>query len=346
MSLKIYTIEENQQWDEIVKSFQTYDVYWLSGYVKAFKIHGDGEPLLFFYEDKNVRGINVVMKRDISKDQHFANKIKKDDVFDLVTPYGYGGWLIEGSDETDLLFCTYEKWCRDNNVVSEFVRYHPVLGNHKAVYGKYDVVELGDTIALNLMSPEIIWKNFTSKNRNMIRKAEKAGIKVYNGRYPQIYEIFRKIYNATMDRDHADSYYYFEKDFYKSLLEDLPQNAQIFYSELDGEVIAASVILEANGKLNYHLSGSIREFQHLAPTNLMLYKAALWGCENGCCSFHLGGGVGSKEDSLYKFKKAFYRETPCKFYIGKKIFSKEQYKTLVNMREDLHVNSYFPEYRA
>lgn len=37
---------------------------WLSGYVKAFQIHGDGEPLLFHYEDERTRGMNVVMKRD------------------------------------------------------------------------------------------------------------------------------------------------------------------------------------------------------------------------------------------------------------------------------------------
>ena len=50
-------------------------------------------------------------------------------------------------------------------------------------------------------------------------------------------------------------------------------------------------MLMANGKMNYHLSGSIREFSNLAPTNLLLYKAALWGCANGCKTLYLGGGV-------------------------------------------------------
>ena len=51
--LSTYTLEDSDTWDKIVKSFKDYDVYWLSGYVKAFKIHGDGEPLLFFYEKGN-----------------------------------------------------------------------------------------------------------------------------------------------------------------------------------------------------------------------------------------------------------------------------------------------------
>lgn len=45
--IKIYSIEEAKKWDELVRTFANYDVYYLSGYVKAFQIHGDGEPQLF-----------------------------------------------------------------------------------------------------------------------------------------------------------------------------------------------------------------------------------------------------------------------------------------------------------
>ena len=38
------------KWDDIVKSFPNYDVYYLSGYVKAFQVHGDGEALLLYYQ--------------------------------------------------------------------------------------------------------------------------------------------------------------------------------------------------------------------------------------------------------------------------------------------------------
>ena len=62
MPLHVYTIEQSEEWDRVVSSFASYDVYYLSGYVKAFQIHGDGAPLLFFYEDDKIRGINVVMK--------------------------------------------------------------------------------------------------------------------------------------------------------------------------------------------------------------------------------------------------------------------------------------------
>lgn len=150
-----------------------------------------------------------------------------------------------------------------------------------------------------------------------------------------------------MDRDHAEDYYYFGKDFYISILEELPENAQVFYAEKDGVVIAASIILAANGMMDYHLSGSIREYGNLAPTNLLLYKAALWGCANGYRTFYLGGGIGSGEDSLFKFKRSFYKGTLNHFYIGKKIFDKRVYDKLVGIKADKISNDkYFPMYRA
>ena len=125
--LKVYTLEESKKWDEIVRSFKNFDVYYLSGYVKAFKIHNDGEPLLFHYEEEGIRGINVVMKRDISNCEYFKNITSKNTYFDLATPYGYGGWILEGDfAKKQMLFSEYESWCIKNNIVSEFVRFHPV----------------------------------------------------------------------------------------------------------------------------------------------------------------------------------------------------------------------------
>ena len=344
MSLTVYDLTRSEEWDDIVRSFKDYDTYWLSGYVKAFAIHGDGEPLLFFYEEEETRGINVVMKRDVAKDPRFAEKIPEGKYFDFATPYGYGGWLIEG-EETEGLFAAYERKAAKMGAISEFVRFHPMIQNQTACEGAYDVVPLGEVVHMDLTSPEVIWSNITSKNRNVIRKAIKNDVKIYSGRYPEIYETFRVIYNGTMDKDEADPYYYFGKEFYESVLNDLPENAQVFYAVKEDVVIAAAIFLAANGRMNYHLSGSLREYSSLAATNLMLYKAALWGCVHGYRTLHLGGGVGSGEDGLFKFKRAFFRGDLNRFHIGRKIFLPETYDELVGMREPTD-SGFFPKYRA
>lgn len=346
MPLYVYTMEQPEEWDKVVRSFSAHDVYYLSGYVKAFQIHGDGQPMLFYYTDDSLRGINVVMKRDIADDPYFTDKIDRDMLYDLITPYGYGGWLLEGEGSREALFAAYEKWCASHGIVSEFVRYHPVLKNWEAVKPFYDVVPLGDTISLDLASQEVIWANLTSKNRNMVRKAQKSGVRIYRGQFPDIYTTFRKIYNLTMDSDQAKPYYYFGEEFYHSICHDLAAESQVFWAEYDGRIIAASIMLAANGCMSYHLSGSLREYQHLAPTNLLLYEAALWGSRNGCRSLHLGGGVGSKEDSLFKFKSSFNRKERLKFAIGKKVFLNEAYHELAEMKNACETGGFFPIYRA
>lgn len=345
MSLKVFTLERAEEWDAVVRSFKDHDVYWLSGYVKAFEIHGDGTPMLFCYDDGATRGINVVMKRDVAKDERFAGKIPEGQYFDFATPYGYGGWIIEG-ENTGALFREYQDRLMHDCIVSEFVRFHPMVGNHICASSFYEVIRLGDVVHMDLSSPDEIWNNIISKNRNMIRKAVKNGIRIYNGRFPDIYEKFRMIYNGTMDKDAADKYYYFGEEFYKSVLEDLPQNAQVFWAEKDGQVIAASIMLAANCRMNYHLSGSVREFSSFAPTNLLLYKAALWGSANGYRTLYLGGGVGSGEDSLFKFKRAFYKGDLNSFFIGKKIYDQGLYDQLLLMRGNVENTGFFPEYRG
>lgn len=344
MGLSVYLPEQAEQWDTIVRSFQNYDVYWLSGYAKAFQVHGDGEPMLFFYDDGTTRGIHVVMKRDIARDSCFRDKLKEGCWFDFATPYGYGGWIIEGDNSEDL-FRTYLDWLESNGIISEFIRFHPLVKNHEACRDFYEVVSLGKVVHMDLSTPEMIWNNLTSENRNRNRKAEKNGIRVYNGHFPGIYEQFRVIYNKTMDRDHAEPYYYFEPEFYQAILDELPQNSQVFWAEKDKQIIAASIMIYANGRMSYHLSGSLEEYNRFAPGNLIMVTAARWGCTNGYKTLLLGGGVGSREDNLLRFKKTFYKGTADYFYTGRKVIDRDKYDFLMKLR-NLPENTFFPQYRA
>lgn len=344
--LRIYTLHEAEEWNRVVETFKEYDVYYLSGYARSLQVHGDGEPLLISYTSEQLRGIQVVIKRRINDDSRFAGKLEEE-LYDLITPYGYGGWLLDGDGDTDALMAAYDSWCLENRIVAEFVRFHPVLNNQEPVRKYYRVEGLGATIAMDLSSEQTIWDNLTSKNRNMVRKAQKNGLSVFRANSPEIYEQFRQIYNATMDKDHADDYYYFGDAYYQSLRQDLCGNAQVFYTQTeDGQVAAAAIMLGANGRLNYHLSGSRMELQRLAPTNLLLFEAARWGAENGYRTFHLGGGLGAREDSLLAFKKAFYRGEPCRYHIGKRIVDPDTYEMLLRLRgQSVEEGGFFPAYR-
>ena len=342
--IKLYDLSHSGEWDDIVSTFPNYDVYYLSGYVKAFHIHGDGEPFLLYFEGQGLRAIYVYMKRPTAIEG----------IYDSVTPYGYGGVLFEGdTSEANVLafWAAYLKKMSEEHIVDNFVRYHPVLKNAVPMKPISNVIDLGKTIAMDLSSPELIWENIHSKNRNMIRKAEKNGIVIEHGQGMELFDKFIEIYNATMDKDHAEEYYYFKRPFYESIHNDLRNNYEMFYAKLEDKIIAMSIMIFANGRMNYHLSGSDIEYRNLAPSNLLLYKAALWGYEQGFRTFHLGGGVGSGEDNLYKFKAAFNKNSDYQFSIGKQVFDQEKYDELVEIRRksDPTFNGeskFFPLYRA
>ena len=342
--IKLFNLSQSREWDSVVRSFSEYDVYYLSGYVRPFQVHGDGDPYLVYYEGEDLKAIYVYFRRPTAIDG----------VFDSITPYGYGGVLFEGNvspEGKSLFWNEYLDLMKREHIVDNFVRYHPVLGNALPMKDISPVIDLGKTIALDLSSEEIIWDNIASKNRNMIRKAEKNGITIHQGKGLSLLMDFKDIYNSTMDGVQADPYYYFGDAFYDALDKSLNDNYTVFYAVYEEKIIAMSIMLFANKQMHYHLSGSLHEFRNMAPSNLLLYKAALWGCSQGYRTFHLGGGVGSGEDSLFKFKQAFNRNSDYQFSIGKQIFDKEQYDRLVELRRESaegfdENSSFFPLYRS
>lgn len=351
---KIISISDANNWDNIVSKFPAADVYYFRGYVEGFRIHGDGEPMLIKYESDNCNGLCVMMKRDIATDPHFKGMLTEGKYFDMITPYGYGGFILDHTptiEEKEII--NSELWVAlaREGAVAAFFRFHPVLNNASDCKGILDITDLGHTIAIDLTSPELIWDNIISKNRNMIRKAEKSGVEIKHGKGMALLDKFKQIYDETMRHDNAEDYYFFGKEFYKSIDRDLHDNYEIFYAVLEDEIIAMSIILFSGDQMHYHLSGSRYDYRRFAPSNLLLYKAALWGNENGYKTFHLGGGVGSGEDNLYKFKAAFNRNSDYQFSIGKKIIDIEKYNYLTDLRMSNNPDfnkdsSFFPVYRS
>lgn len=357
-------MEEKEKWDSLVRSFPNYDVYYLSGYAKAFQLHGDGEPILFYYENHGLRAINVVMKRDIKQNKYYRNFSLNGLYYDIATPYGYGGLLLEGEINETSKACfddEYTSYCQRAGIISEFVRFHPILNNCDAVSDLYKVTRLGKTVSMTMESRDQIWSDMAHPHRNRVRKAQEAGVEVYWAQSADRYETFIPLYNDTMNKVSAKDYYFFKPDFYHSVLHDLRYNAMVFSAVYQGITIAMAIILFANRQMHCHLTGSIKEYQYLSPTNLLFYEAACWGYENGFHTFHLGGGLGSANDSLYDFKYKFNKKSDHTFAIGEKIFDAAKYSQLVELRSSQVVKirpdgmpdlpsdaetSYFPKYRT
>lgn len=327
MNFKQFTTNDSGTWDNIVRSFKTHDIYYLSGYIKALEINGDGHGVLIYYNDGKTKAINVVMKRKI------------DDIYsDFITPYGYGGFLIEG--DSDIVLSQYRDFCLQNNIVSEFVRFHPILKNQDK-----DSILWGNTISLDTTSRELVLSNIKSKDRATFRKAINRGVTIRFTDTLELLDTFLEIYASTMDKDNADDYYYFSSKYYITLFEQLSGQVKVYYAEQNGTVIAMSLIFFCNNKAHYHLSCSTYEGLQCAATNLLLYTVANDCADMGYEYLHLGGGLGGKIDSLYKFKKAFNRGPDLNYYIGKKIYIPSVYQALCDQKNIVDDGGFFPAYR-
>ncbi|MCF0146343.1 MAG: GNAT family N-acetyltransferase [Eubacterium sp.] len=353
--LRIYHTDETAEWDRIVKSFSEYDFYYLNGYAKSVEVQEHEEVVLFYYESEHLRGINVVQIRKINDIPFFRDRLE-DRYYDLTTPYGYGGWLLEEKGDISVvgeLDREYSEWCRDHHIVSEFVRVHPVIANERYLKDFYRVLPCGSVIAIDTKEPDRIWTNMESKTRKSIRKARRNEFCVRRSTEDEAYEALSRLYYRTMDRVQADGSYYFSEDYFRTMKKELKSSTQIFLVETkEKEIAAAAMMMGENGLFTGHLAGTEEDYLSLGVVSLLYYEAAVWAGENGYDVFHLGGGVGFKRDSLFAFKASFTKNGEREHFFANKIFDREIYDKLLWMRTEKGTvrqnagSGYFPEYRA
>ena len=253
---RIYTIKDHKAWDEKVVSFPNHDIYYLSGYLKAFEIHGDGEPILVYYESEGVRGICAYMLRDLV-DEKWTEDLQNGDLRDVVTPYGYGGWLMDGDCSEEKLngfWKEYEAFMKEQKIVCAFTRWCPWLKNQETMRGHSNIIDLGNTIFIDTTTVDGIMENIKSKDRSTIRKAVKNDITVELSDDPSLFNEFIEIYNGTMLKDNAEEYYFFKQEFYESIINDLKGKWLMATARWEDKIIAMSIMLFCNGRVHYHLS--------------------------------------------------------------------------------------------
>ena len=101
---KIINLKEPHEWNAIVKSFENYDVHYLFEYNLAFENEKNEPAFLYYYNYLETRAIYVFIKRDIYYCGDFHNYITKATYFDIISPYGYGGFIIEGNNVDDVFY--------------------------------------------------------------------------------------------------------------------------------------------------------------------------------------------------------------------------------------------------
>ncbi len=339
-----YQIEDRENWDRIVHSFPNYDIFYLSGYAKAFMQESPqyGEPVLILYTHESDRAMNVVFKRDISLDQHFQGKIRPGERFDLITPYGYGGFLGSITDWAKFNE-TYTDYCSSRNYVCEFVRFSLFTDYHQHYAGEIETRTHNVVRSLTLPLEEM-WMDFKQKVRKNVKKAQSYQLQILMESTTGHLDDFLRIYYATMTRTDAEKSFFFSDSFFRTL-GSMRDNIMFFYTLYDGRIISAELVLYGTENCYSFLGGTDNEYFQLRPNDFLKYEVIKWAKEKGLKNFILGGGYGS-DDGIFQYKQALAPHGVVDFYIGRMIFRQEDYDQLVKMRTEPLNQAFFPLYRS
>nr|WP_317279558.1 peptidoglycan bridge formation glycyltransferase FemA/FemB family protein [uncultured Fusobacterium sp.] len=325
------------------------DIYFEKEYAKLYEKIENGKIEEFILKSKNGTIKTLFLKRKI--------EIKVDDkeYYDIITPYGYGGPIIlEENNKEELLREYNEKfseYCIANNIVAEFIRFHPIYENALDFRNVYDIEYSRKTVGTNLNNFEDpVQEEFSKNARREIKQALKKGVKVKIIEKPENLENFKKLYYETMDRNSASEYYYFDEEYFNEMILKLKDYILLVELEYESEIIASEIYLIKGKILHAHLLGSCSKMLELNAGSLIEATAANWGKEHGYNYIHHGGGrTSDPDDSLFKYKKKFGKNTEFDFYIGKKIWDEKCYDKIVEIKENnlgkKLEGDFFPKYR-
>lgn len=317
------------------------DIYFNEDYISLY-LKKDESIFKFAYGDNEKLFSQIAIKRPIKK---ISEAIVDDGFFDLETVYGYGGFLSNTTDETFLnrALKEYELHCRDNNIVAEFIRYHPFQHISETITTSLDFfVKDRDTVFIDLsLSKEERWGGYSKKTRNILRRCSEQLTFKESGDI----SAFLELYYRTMEKNTAEDFYFFKEDYFNQLI--ALENVKLYEVSYNNTPASIGFFMFGDEIVHYHLSGNNTELSKFNGNYFLLDSV----CDEMKNKYdlkylHLGGGrTNLDDDSLLQFKKKF-SESLLPFYIAGKVYNKEIYQRYNNkwLKNNNNV-SYFLKYR-
>lgn len=269
---------------------------------------------------------------------------------DATCPYGYPGPLASGESEEFLARAAlaFRDTLAEHRVVSAFIRFHPLLSpSPEPLAQAGPVVQHGETVSMDLtLSDEERWRQIRPSHRHGIRQCQRLGHRVVIDDW-ELYGAFQSVYRETMVRVNAATYYFFDQAYFEDLRIALGSRLHLAAVLVEGEVAAAGLFTTVDGIVQSHLVGTRNEYLPLAPAKLLFYEVGQWARDQGNRLLHLGGGVGSRADGLFRFKAGF-SSLRHPFHTWRIVADEAQYAVLARIGGGLGAltDAYFPAYRT
>jgi len=343
-------------WMEVLERCGEFDTYHLPEYHLLANEQKEGDPVLFYFESGEHCAALPFLIREVST----VPGLESYTYHDATSVYGYPG-IVSSVNKNDIAASVYKEEFQkalhavfeELGIVTFFSRLNPLIPGSWLFEPMGDVVTLSSTVAINLRQPESeIRKGITKGHLYDIRKARKQNIRVSEDKDIAYLDDFIRMYNETMKHRDAAAYYYFPKSYYIRCKELFPDAIKLYIAEKNGELLSASFFLLTNNIIQYHLSGTPRKYLKYAGAKLIIDEVRRWGMDHGFTWLHLGGGVGSKENPLFRFKAGFSK-LRLPFEVVRLVAKPDIYARLIEKRSEwVRINGgkeqadvFFPLYR-
>lgn len=338
--IHIIGINEKKRWNKYVEASleavfcQTNDYH---------SLENDKEPFLFVYE-KDWGFIAIpFLKRPIPDTNYY----------DLSSVYGYGGPMSNKhihsleAEHLELFQKSFLCFLHENNFVSVFLRLNPFTKQNRLFEKIGGLYPNGKSVVIDLsLSSEERRKQYRENVKCSIRRCRQKGYKIREEVSKKGIKQFTNIYNETMHRKKASDFYFFSEEYVSKLLYSPDFETKIYIAYDGDKPICGTLVIFYEGIVHAHLIGTTIDYLKDSPAKLMVDTLCDIGKEKGMKFYHLGGGIGFKEDTLFEWKKGFSQYF-LDYYSWRFVSEKNIYLKLVE-KQGIDPNSqidFFPLYR-
>jgi hypothetical protein len=301
--MRVLGAGDRAEWSRVLGDMHQHDFYHLASYHHLAESRGEGRARLFVYDEGEHRIALPLLVRQIGDDAEGAFQ-------DATSIYGYGGPLASAAALPASVVARFHERLKDvfseERIVSVFSRLHPLIAQRELLAGLGEIRPAGRTVSIDLtLSPEAQRAQYSATYRTRINKLRRNGVTCEIDEELRHIPEFSAFYQETMRRVNAHDSYFFGEDYFTGLAEALGSVLKLLVIKLDGQVIAGSLFTLCDGIAQYHLGATPDAVLRLSPMGLTIDTAREWAHAQGARVLHLGGGVGSKEDSLFNYKAGF-----------------------------------------
>ncbi|MGM9475686.1 GNAT family N-acetyltransferase [Pedobacter sp. GSP4] len=334
------TLDQKDDWIKYVELAADHDFYHTWQY---HAMAANGEPVLFVYSEAGnfiaIPLLSRTIEGTIYKDLHCV--------------YGYSGPISNLRFENvadnlkDNFLKAFHIFLHQGKFVSVFSKLHPFFNQNKLLKETDGLHRNGKTIAIDLQqSVEAQYKQYRQSTKESIKRCRRLGYTARESESQADIATFTNLYQSNMNRISAKDFYLFDEDYFTQLIRSTAFDCKLILVYLDNELACGSIIMCTNGIIQGHLIASNASHLKNSPAKFLIDEVSILGRKWGMKYYHLGGGLGFKEDSLLEWKLGF-SNLALDYYSWRYIANEPVYNQLVEKSgfDNSDTPDFFPLYR-